>query len=431
MNGVFYVIEILANIIDIGIIYYLIRIFFKKVSDNVKYSHIILSIFLLSLLCKLSNEILGNAGFHSFLISITTIFLIAKKYYKITLKKYLLIMCFYFIVVAIIDMTVVLLTTTFLRLPANALSDHSIYRMLAVIISKLLLIIVIFITSFFTKLQSRKIIPYIPLLISMLTFNSLIIYFSFNMYVNSTYQSEVVYIMAISIISIIISIISIFIVHKIIIYCNNEVRLKAAEDQYKNLLKYYSEYEEMSNEISSERHDFYNHMISINDYAKNNQIDKVINYTNNLLYNTNKTKTLIKVKYRPISALINYKMSLIDKYNIEFKSFINVPNKIHVNDVDISIILGNALDNAIEACQNSNEKFIDLYINYDKKCLKIKISNSKLNKLIYKENKIQTTKEDPINHGFGLKNIKRAVDRYNGYFNIIEEDSLFILEIFI
>lgn len=431
-NTYYYLIEIFGNIVDISIFFYLVHIFFECKKSQNKRTFIILSVILISILSKFSHDALGNATIISLILIIIIVYLISKFFYNVNITRYLLIMCFFIVIIGIVEMSVTSFITVIYDLPKNTVfENNNIYRVIALLTSKTLLISLIFFVSKFPKIRYVQIIPYTYLIILMLILNFSVVTFSINIYSGKNIQKESIYIIILSIVSVIISIISIFIIQRIILYCNNELIWKDSENQYKNILKHYKEYEILNDKISAERHDFINHIIAIQEFAKNSQNKKIITYTNSLLKNTQKINKILKIKNKTISSLINYKLLLIEQYNIEFKQYINVPDIIHVDDVDISIILGNALDNAIEACKNSDDKLINIYINYEKNHLKIMIANTKSTPLIYIGNKIQTKKEDKKNHGFGLKNIARSVKKYDGYFNIKDNDDLFTLEVFI
>ncbi|WP_374937176.1 ATP-binding protein [Bacillus clarus] len=104
-----------------------------------------------------------------------------------------------------------------------------------------------------------------------------------------------------------------------------------------------------------------------------------------------------------------------------------------MNHTDLCIILGNALDNAIEACKkvlDMNRRFIHIHIFRKKVYLIIKITNSRATERFVHEKKLfHTTKEDKINHGFGLQNINKTVQKYDGHLHIKTTDNTFYLSI--
>jgi sensor histidine kinase regulating citrate/malate metabolism len=121
----------------------------------------------------------------------------------------------------------------------------------------------------------------------------------------------------------------------------------------------------------------------------------------------------------------------MENNNINFQHDITLPEKLHVSDVDLSIIIGNLLDNAVEACQKieKEERYINLRISYGYGKIDIIMKNSSINEIDIVSNYIDTTKLNKKNHGHGLENIKKTVKKYNGYFKIYNLNNEFITEI--
>ena len=101
--------------------------------------------------------------------------------------------------------------------------------------------------------------------------------------------------------------------------------------------------------------------------------------------------------------------------------------------VDISILISNVVDNAIEACMNINANDIDKHITIDfqirRDYLVVTIINSFQNNIKRKNGILRTIKKDKSQHGFGLLNVEHIVDKYNGYMNINYSDTLFTIKI--
>lgn len=105
-----------------------------------------------------------------------------------------------------------------------------------------------------------------------------------------------------------------------------------------------------------------------------------------------------------------------------------------INTIDLYAILGNALDNAIEAVEKFNhqeKRQIDVMIYRQQQFLVINIVNPTKEKLVYEEEFPRTTKADRFHHGFGLKSIQYMVKKYDGHLNVSEEDGCFSLKILI
>ena len=105
-----------------------------------------------------------------------------------------------------------------------------------------------------------------------------------------------------------------------------------------------------------------------------------------------------------------------------------------INTVDLYAILGNALDNAIEAVEkfkHTEKRQIDVLIYRQQKFLVMNIINPLKGELIYEEELPVTTKEDRQYHGFGLKSMRYLVKKYDGFLTVGTEDGCFSLKILI
>ena len=118
-----------------------------------------------------------------------------------------------------------------------------------------------------------------------------------------------------------------------------------------------------------------------------------------------------------IDTLINYKCAIALKYGIDVIADVLVPETISKVDCsDLSIILGNLIDNAIEAASECmDKKKIDISIGIRRGELVINISNTyEKEPKIDKQGNFVTEKENCENHGFGIKSVKKAVEKYDG-----------------
>ena len=95
---------------------------------------------------------------------------------------------------------------------------------------------------------------------------------------------------------------------------------------------------------------------------------------------------------------------------------IKVPMKMEFKGADICLILGNLLENAVEAAEKAKKKkYIKIQMKYDRGNLLIFLMNSYQGRLIkMKDKRLKSTKSDAGNHGVGLPSVYRAVAKYNG-----------------
>jgi len=110
-----------------------------------------------------------------------------------------------------------------------------------------------------------------------------------------------------------------------------------------------------------------------------------------------------------------------------------IPENLDIEPVDLCIILGNALDNAIEECQRIEDDSVKKEIVLKMICkndqLFISVANPMSGKAIIRDGRFVTIKPDARNHGFGLKNIESVVQKYDGILDILTENNIFKLNI--
>ena len=131
-----------------------------------------------------------------------------------------------------------------------------------------------------------------------------------------------------------------------------------------------------------------------------------------------------------LDIIIRDKAKTAQEKQIDFNAAISFEDGAFVELLDISTIFGNALDNAIEASERLPEdhRLITVRANRVRDMLVIIVENHAVSEQPISG---ETTKEDTFSHGFGLPNIRKAVERYGGQCNIKTENGMFILKILI
>lgn len=140
--------------------------------------------------------------------------------------------------------------------------------------------------------------------------------------------------------------------------------------------------------------------------------------------------TVIKTGNVMVDAILNSKLSLIRSKQIEVNAKAVVPAELTVQEVDLCSLIGNLLDNAMEACLRQPEQeaqFIRVYIGILKKQLYITVSNSMHHAV--KRGAAAWISSKKGAHGFGLNRIDQTVKKYDGYVNRQYEEGVFVTEI--
>lgn len=119
-----------------------------------------------------------------------------------------------------------------------------------------------------------------------------------------------------------------------------------------------------------------------------------------------------------IDVLLNYKYQKMLKHGIDFTEEIELYH-LPVSGEDFMVILGNLLDNAIEAvveCETSERK-VELSVKNVNHMFVLKIGNTCMERPESTGKRWKTSKDDPIHHGWGIANVKQIVERVGGELN--------------
>lgn len=166
------------------------------------------------------------------------------------------------------------------------------------------------------------------------------------------------------------------------------------------------------------RHDSINHlyalrsMLDANDQEAGKYIDKLVGKIQHVeMYSC--TGCIA------IDSVINYKLGGANARGIDVRVQIAWPEQIDIETEDMVTILGNLLDNAIEAGEKTEtDRYVDVGMHYKAGVLFLVIKNSYDGMLSMQKGKLTTRKKEKSLHGIGLKSVKQAVEKYDGTMDI-------------
>lgn len=217
-----------------------------------------------------------------------------------------------------------------------------------------------------------------------------------------------------------------------------DVMVKALEERMDRRLlteqnNYYErQFELMKTSLESTRavrHDMVNHLSSLRFFVKSKEYEKTEEYLEKLLNQCEKQRETVHSGNVIIDSIMNYKLQEMENKNIEADCEIQVPESLEIESFDMTVILGNLLDNAIHACSKiePGARKIKIDIRFNKGILVIKVKNSYNGIVDYENEEIVTTSGDRQNHGIGLQNIKKAVERNHGVLDIVHTVEYFLV----
>ena len=191
-----------------------------------------------------------------------------------------------------------------------------------------------------------------------------------------------------------------------------ESKIRAADDIISKQIKQYETVLEHHSEVVQIRHDQKNFFIGILAELKAGNIDPAINKIEAkyaLLSNTPEQAGSI------IHTLVAIKNETAAKNNVFIDFEHRSLEQLVISAIDLAVILGNALDNAIEAAANVSDctkRTINLLVAIKNKSVVIKIKNPVDREIDV--NNLRTTKENPSMHGFGIISMKQLAEKYDG-----------------
>ena len=204
---------------------------------------------------------------------------------------------------------------------------------------------------------------------------------------------------------------------------------RIAEYQKELIAKHCDEVQNIYQTMRGWRHDYHNHIQTL--LALSGNEAKTREYLLKLNDDLTQVDTVLKTGNVMVDAILNSKLSLIRSKEIRVNAKAVVPTELNVSEIDLCVIIGNLLDNAMEAClrqTEEKERFIRVFIGVLKEQLYISVSNS-VEGGIKKSDKAYFSGKGSAAHGFGLASIDRIAAKYDGYVNRQDEEGVFATEV--
>ena len=197
--------------------------------------------------------------------------------------------------------------------------------------------------------------------------------------------------------------------------------------KYMNMQQENYEYLELrEQETKKFRHDYRSHLNSLQLLCKERRYKDVLKYIEAITERLNGYNTHVTVGDGFIDAILNYYYQKMEKNNIKLKLTGKMTKNCNIDMFDLCTIISNLLDNAIEAVVKVDEdsRYIDVTFRYDDLMLYFDVCNPYAGELHISQNVI-VTKKVSQNHGYGLLNVRKSVELYNGSMDIKTDNNTF------
>lgn len=181
------------------------------------------------------------------------------------------------------------------------------------------------------------------------------------------------------------------------------------------------------------KHDMKNHLMVIASYIHAENYEEVKAYTSEILDKLNSVHSYVETGNLLLNHILNEKFAYAREKGIAVKAEIENLSFEKMKSIDFSAMLSNMLDNAIEASQKETNIRPEMIVNIFKKrgyeavCVKNRISSS-----VLAQNPLLTsTKREDGMHGLGIVQTREIVEKYQGIYDVYEEDGCFCFCVFI
>ena len=336
------------------------------------------------------------------------------------------------ILISVINMAVLTLFSSILdRNVSELITDRNIFRCLILFITKFLYFLATYaVLGIKNKLQNRlNLLEWIMIILIFLT--SLIVgLFIFEF----AFQFEL---SGIDHIFLNTAVISIVIINVITFYLftmlnkrhNELLQFSKLQVQVAQQSKSLNDLKELSLEMRKIRHDMTKYLDITSNLISSGKSEEALRYLEKIqTEKIDHTFHPIITSSDVINALLNTKFSYCKKHGIDFVYQITA-NVSTFSEMDLSVLLGNLLDNAIEAAEKCEQPFVKITICESKAYLVVIVTNSIVASVLKENPDFKTTKKDQLHHGLGLLTVKDIVEKYDGIFNIDEEGSNLLVDV--
>lgn len=184
-------------------------------------------------------------------------------------------------------------------------------------------------------------------------------------------------------------------------------------------------------QIRSLQHDMKHHFRELMAMAQAEQSKEILTYLEHLKQFMQNPEEFVYSGNKEIDGNLNHMVKKAHTVLKDVMVKVRIPEGVTLNihPFDLNVVLGNLMENAIEAAYKTDEQYLSLDLRQHKNLLLLTIKNSYCGPLREKEGIFFSQKADITNHGYGLKNVKRIVEKYNGVMEISHTDSIFCVDI--
>ena len=201
----------------------------------------------------------------------------------------------------------------------------------------------------------------------------------------------------------------------------------------KSVEAYHHELDTMKNSqrrIQNLRHDLRHHFIELEGLAKQGKNEEIYSYVKELETSFADTKRAVHTGEYETDSLVNFLVDDARNRAVDVCTDITIPEDLNVSKYKWNVIVGNLLENAIEAASKADMKKVILKLKLSDGILFLEIKNSYTGRIVMEDGMVKA-KSVARNHGIGLRSVKELVDEQDGQMDIKVDDEWFDVKVMI
>lgn len=208
---------------------------------------------------------------------------------------------------------------------------------------------------------------------------------------------------------------------------------KVFQMQAKNQLEMYQSISENFDKQKRKTHEYKNQIACIESLLDKKQYSKLEEYVKKIYGSLNNEPDAINTNNVIVNAILNTKYQEAEANGIVFVFRVNDLSRLKIKDEDVVTILSNLLNNAIEACETCKDrKVIKVKFVQEDDRIIIAVKNTFNYDVVYENGEIKSTKTSSVDeHGVGIKNILKIIEKYGGSYVIEDKNQEFFFSIII
>ncbi|MBQ8435746.1 MAG: GHKL domain-containing protein [Oscillospiraceae bacterium] len=336
------------------------------------------------------------------------------------------------VLVAIINMTLLTIFSSILSVTVSELiTERNIFRLIILFFTKFLY----YIMSRFILVMRHKLKSYLNMIewimialifTTTLAISLLVLNYEYKFNLSSTdYNLLLVVVIGI----IIINLVTFYLFTVLSKHYQEMLKLSGIKIQIEQQSKSLDDLKSLSLEMRKIQHDTAKYIDITSNLISEAKYSKALEYLSNIRKNKlDNNFHIITTSNDIVNAILNTKFSYCRKNNIDFIYQITADLSVF-SDIELSVLLGNLLDNAIEGTISCTNPFVKISISENKAYLIIIVTNAISSSVLKNNSDFNTTKKDKIHHGLGLLAINDIVEKHDGMLNFTEEDMSFSADI--